>query len=196
MANARWWEFWQGPTIAAPDLTFITDPSNPDCGLTGTIQQGSAPAIGPEGELYVTWLQGPTFSGPGGSVESTDANIEVATSLDGGVTFGPGVTVASTNVSFLRTSPAGYNRGNRLDSPRITVATTGRNHGRVYVTFTSEVSPAPIPGGVACPAGLPAGSICLGQDPLSEEAFISFSDDRGLTWSTPTPLAAPVPSRV
>ena len=34
-------------------------------------------------------------------------------SLDGGVTFGPGVTVASTNVSFLRTSPAGYNRFNR-----------------------------------------------------------------------------------
>ena len=184
---------WQGPTIAAPDLTFITDPSNPDCGLSGTVQQGSAPAIGPKGELYVTWLQGPTFSGPGGSVESTNANIEVATSLDGGVTFGPGVTVASTNVSFLRTSPAGYNRFNRMDSPRITAATTGRNHGRVYVTFTSEVSPAPIPGRLPCPAGLPAGSVCLGQDPLSEEAFISFSDDQGLTWSTPTPLAAPVP---
>jgi hypothetical protein len=184
---------WQGPTIAAPDLTLITDPSNPDCGLTGTIQQGSAPAIGPKGEVYVTWLAGPTFTGPGGSVESTNANIEVAASLDGGVTFGSVVTVASINVSDLRTSPAGYNRFSRLDSPRIAVATTGSNHGRVYVTFTSEVSPAPIPGSVPCPSSLPAGSFCLGQDPLSEEAFISFSDDRGLTWSTPTPLAAPVP---
>lgn len=184
---------WQGPTIAAPDLTFITDPSNPDCGLTGTVQQGSAPAIGPKGEVYVTWLAGPTFTGPGGSVESTNANIEVAVSLDGGVTFGSGVTVASINVSELRTSPAGYNRGSRLDSPRIAVAATGSNHGRVYVTFTSETSPAPIPGPVPCPSGLPAGSFCLGQDPLSEEAFISFSDDQGLTWSTPTPLAAPVP---
>jgi hypothetical protein len=185
---------WQGPSIAAPDLTFITDPTNPNCGLTGTIQQGSAPAIGPHGELYVTWLQGPTFTGSGGSVESTDANIEVATSLDGGVTFGPAVTVASTNVSFLRTSPAGYNRFNRLDSPRIAVATSGNNAGRVYVTFTSETSPAPIPGVVICPSGLPAGSICVGQDPLSEEGFISFSDDKGLTWTTPTPFAPAVPA--
>ncbi len=184
---------WQGPAIASPDMTFISDPSNPDCGLTGTIQQGSAPAIGPNREVYVTWLAGPTFTGPGGSIESTNARIQVARSLDGGVTFGSAVTVASTNVSFLRTAPAGYNRFNRLDSPRIAVATTGANHGRVYVTFTSEVAPAPIPGPVPCPSGLPAGSVCLGQDPLSEEAFISFSDDQGLTWSTPTPLATPVP---
>jgi hypothetical protein len=184
---------WQGPTIVSPDMTFITDPKNPNCGLTGTYQQGSAPAIGPKGEVYVTWLEGPTFTGPKGSIESTNASIEVARSLDGGVTFDSAVTVATTNVSFLRTSPAGYNRGSRLDSPRITVATTGRNHGRVYVTFTSEVAPAPIPGTVTCPSGLPSGSVCVGQDPLSEEAFISFSDDRGLTWSTPTPLATAVP---
>jgi len=185
---------WQGPSIASPDITFITDPSNPDCGLTGTLQQGSAPAIGPNGEVYVTWLQGPTFTGPMGSVESTDANIEVATSLDGGMTFGAPVTVAATNVSFLRTSPAGYNRFSRLDSPRIAVATAGSKGGRVYVTFTSETSPAPIPGAVPCPSGLPAGSKCVGQDPLSEEGFISFSDDKGATWSTPTHFAPAVPA--
>ena len=184
----------QGPVIVSPDMTFITDPSNKDCGLTGTIQQGSAPAIGPNGEVYVTWLQGPTFTGPGGSVESTNANIEVATSLDGGLTFGAPVTVASINVSFLRTSPAGYDRSNRLDSPRITVATAGSNAGRVYVTFTSETSPAPIPGAVTCPSGLPATSVCVGQDPLSEEGFISFSDDKGASWSTPTPFASAVPA--
>jgi hypothetical protein len=195
---------WQGATIVSPDLTFITDPKDPNCGLTGTVQQGSVPAIGPHGEVYVTWLQGPTFSGNGGSSESTNANIQVATSLDGGVTFGTPVKIASTNVSNLRTAPAGYNRFNRLDSPRIAVANTGRNHGnnnndnknnRVYVTFTSEVSPAPVPGTVPCPAGLPSGSVCVGQDPLSEEAFISFSDDKGLTWSTPTPIAPPVPKK-
>jgi hypothetical protein len=107
--------------------------------------------------------------------------------------LGSAVTIAGINVSFLRTAPAGYNRFNRLDSPRIAVATTGGNHGRIYVTFTSEVAPAPIPGTVACPSGLPAGSVGLGQDPLSEEAFISFSDDKGITWSTPAPLATPVP---
>lgn len=186
-------ETWQGPAIASPDQTFITDPNNPDCGFTGTFQQGSAPAIGPHGEVYVTWLAGPTFSGSGGSTESTNARIQVATSLDGGITFGPAKTVATTNVSFLRTSPAGYNRSSRLDSPRIAVDTTEQNHGRVYVTFTSETSPATIPGPVPCPNGLPAGSVCFGQDPLSEEAFISHSDDRGHTWSKPTRLARRVP---
>ncbi len=186
---------WQGPTIASPDMTFITDPTNPNCGLTGTVQQGSAPAIGPNGEVYITWLQGPTFTGAGGSVvESTNANTEVATSLDGGVTFGAPVTVASTNLSFLRTAPAGYNRSFLFATPRITVATSGTNAGRVFVTFTSETSPAPIPGVVPCPSGLPAGSICVGQDPLSEEAFISFSDNKGATWSTPSLIAPAVPA--
>ena len=185
---------WQGPVIVSPDMTFITDPSNPNCGLTGTLQTGSVPAIGPNGEVYVTWLQGPTFTGPMGSIESTDANIEVATSLDGGVTFGAPVTVATINVSFSRTSPAGYNRSSRLDSPRIAVATAGSNAGRVYVTFTSETSPAPIPGAVSCPSGLPAMSVCVGQDPLSEEGFISFSDDKGATWITPTRFAPAVPA--
>src|SRR4029077_11358367 len=163
---------WQGPTVVSPDLTVITDPTDPNCGLAGTIQQGSVPAIGPHGEVYVTWLQGPTFSGNGGSKESTNATIQVATSLDDGVTFGKPIKIARTNLSNLRTAPAGYNRFSRLDSPRIAVADTGRNHGRVYVTFTSEVSPAPVPGTVTCPSGLPSGSVCVGQDPLSEEAFI------------------------
>jgi hypothetical protein len=186
-------ELWQGAAIASPDQTFVTDPSDPNCGLTGTIQQGSAPAIGPNGEVYVTWLAGPTFSGSGGSVESTGGKIQFARSLNGGVTFGQAKTVAATNVSFLRTAPAGYNRGNRLDSPRIAVDTTGSHQGRVYVTFTSEVSPAPIPGTVACPSSLPSTAVCVGQDTLSEEAFISHSDDRGKTWSKPTRLAASVP---
>ena len=152
---------WQGATIVSPDVTFITDPNDPNCGLTGTLPQGSVPAIGPHGEVYVTWLQGPTFSGNGGSRESTNANIQVATSLDGGVTFGKPVKIARTNLSNLRTAPAGYNRFSRLDSPRIAVADTGRNRGRVYVTFTSEVRPAPAPGAVTCPSGLPSGSVCV-----------------------------------
>jgi hypothetical protein len=184
---------WEGPVIASPDETFITDPTNPDCGFTGRYQQGSAPAIGPWGEVYVAWLAGPTFSGPGGSVESTDAKIKVARSLDGGFSFHKPVTVAVTNVSFLRTAPGGYNRSTRLDSPRIAVDTTGFHQGRVYVAFTSEVSPAPIPSTVPCPSTLPSTAVCVGDDPLSEEAFISYSDDRGKTWSHPRRLAPPVP---
>jgi hypothetical protein len=182
---------WQGPTIVSPDMTFVTDPTDPRCGLTGTVQQGSVPAIGPAGELYVAWLQGPTFTDAG---ISTNARIEVAASLDGGITFGSPATVASTNVSLARTAPAGYNLVSRIDSPRIAVATSGRHAGRMYVTFTSETRPAKIPDPVQCPAGLPEGSFCIGQDPLSEEAYLSFSDDGGLSWSTPTRIAPGVPA--
>jgi hypothetical protein len=184
---------WQGPTIVSPDMTF-KDPANPNCGLTGTVQQGSVPAIGPNGVVYVAWLQGPTFSGLGGSIESSHADIKVATSHDGGVTFGSAITVARTNVSLGHTAPAGYNVFSRIDSPRIAVAATGHNAGRVYVAFTSETRPTPTPTVVACPAGLPAGAMCLAQDSLSEEAFLSFSDDEGLTWSTPTRIAPAVPA--
>jgi len=186
-------ETWQGPAIASADETFITDPNNPNCGLNGREQQGSVPAIGPNGEVYVAWLAGPTFTGPGGSIVSTDAKIRVARSLDGGVTFHHATTVAETNLSFVRTAPGGYNRSTRLDSPRIAVDTTGSHAGRVYVAFTSEVSPAPIPGAVPCPSGLPKGAACIGQDPLSEEAFISYSDDRGHSWSEPVRIAPAVP---
>ena len=37
---------WQGPVIASPDVTFITDPADPNCGLTGINQQGAQPVIG------------------------------------------------------------------------------------------------------------------------------------------------------
>src|SRR5262249_53194991 len=184
---------WQGPTIVSPDMTF-KDRTRPNCGLTGTVQQGSVPAIGPTGVVYVTWLQGPTFSGPGGSIESSQAKIQVATSHDGGVTFGAAVTVARTNVSFIHSAPAGYNVFWRMDSPRIAAGTSGRHAGRVYVAFTSESSPAPVPTLVACPAELPSGSLCFAQDALSEEAFLSFSDDEGASWSTPNRIAPAVPA--
>jgi hypothetical protein len=35
---------------------------------------------------------------------------------------------------------------------------------------------------------------CVGQDPLSEKAFISHSDDGGETWSRPRRLATQVPN--
>jgi hypothetical protein len=184
---------WQGSSIASPDRTFITDPSNPNCGLTGIVQQGSAPAIGPGGEVYVTWLAGPTFTGSGGSIESTGAKIEFARSLDGGVEFSHVIKVASINVSLAHTAPGGYNRDSRLDSPRIAVDTTGSHKGRVYIAFTSETSPSAGEQVIACPSGLPTGATCLAQDPLSEEAFITYSDDRGHSWSKPTRLAPAVP---
>src|SRR5262249_42395524 len=130
---------WQGPTIVSADKT-NANPADPNCGNTGVLQQSSVPSIGPNGEVYVTWQLGPTFSAPGGSTTSTDAKIVVARSLDGGVTFGAPTTVADIN-SLRNDTPVGYNRDRINDHPRIAVATSGPNGGRVYVTYYSAVAP-------------------------------------------------------
>ncbi len=179
---------WQGPTVVSPDQT-SANPADPNCGNFGVLQQSSVPAIGPDGAVYVTWQFGPTFSANG---TSTGAEITVARSLDGGVTFGPPVTVATIN-SMRQDAPVGFNRNRINDHPRVAVATSGRNQGRVYVSFysaVSPVSPAPI---VPCP-GTPKATVCVGQNVVSSQAFVAFSDDGGLTWNTPQPVAPAPPA--
>jgi hypothetical protein len=182
---------WQGPTVVSPDRTFVTDPSSPNCGNSGVLQQSSAPAIGPNGELYVVWQFGPTLSA--GAPPSTNAAIKVARSLDGGVTFGEPVTV--TDINSMRQNPlVGYNRNRINDHPRIAVDTTGTHKGRVYITYYSAVQPATSPGTVDCPDTVPTTATCVGQSLVSSQALLSYSDDQGLTWSQPAPIAPRVPS--
>ncbi len=178
---------WQGPVVVSPDQTDITDPSNSACGQGGILQQSSAPGIGPNGQVYVAWQLGPHL-GP----TSTNAAIVVARSLDGGVSFGAPVTVA--NINSMRQNPlVGYNRSRINDHPRIAVATTGSNTGRVYVVFYRAASPVGAAPTVPCPAGV-TNSVCIGQNLVSSQAFISHSDDKGLTWSTPVPVAPAEPA--
>ncbi|HEV2114711.1 MAG TPA: hypothetical protein VGR48_01720, partial [Terriglobales bacterium] len=180
---------WQGPTIVAPDTT--SPSSGPDCGSTQTLQQSSVPAIGPNGEVYVVFQFGPTFSAAG---TSASANINFARSLDGGVTFSTPVSVADIN-SMRQDSPVGYNRNRINDHPRIAVATTGSHKGRVYVVFYSAVSPVGTTVRGPCPAGTPPPNAqCIQQPLVSSQVFITFSDDQGNTWSTPAPLAPDVPA--
>jgi hypothetical protein len=180
---------WQGPTVVSPDKT-SANPADPNCGNFGVLQQSSVPAIGPDGAVYVTWQFGPTFGANG---TSTGAEIRVARSLDGGVTFGPPATVAVIN-SMRQDAPVGYNRNRINDHPRVSVATSGRNRGRVYVSFYSAVSPVgPAPVGT-CPAGTPKGTVCVGQNVVSSQAFVAFSDDGGSTWNTPQAVAPTPPA--
>jgi len=181
---------WQGPVVVSADRTFVTDPADPECGTSGIRQQSSVPAIGPNGEVYVTWSFGPTANPDGTS--STEALIKVARSLDGGATFEAPVTAAEIN--SMRQNPlVGYNRNRINDHPRIAVATSGPHTGRVFLTFYSAVDTADFPGNVPCPAGLPAAAICVAQSLISSQAFLSFSDDRGSTWSEPRRIAPRVP---
>jgi hypothetical protein len=182
---------WQGPTIVSTDMT-NANPADPNCGNTGVLQQSSVPSIGPNGEVYVTWQMGPTFSGPGGSTTSTNAKIVVARSLDGGVTFGAPTTVAGIN-SLRNDTPVGYNRDRINDHPRIAVAASGRNRGRVYVTYYSAVAPTTAGAISPCPAPL-VGLRCREQRLTSSQAFVKFSDDMGATWSSAIPIAPAVPA--
>jgi hypothetical protein len=177
---------WLGPEVVSPDQTDITNPANPSCGLGGVLQQSSAPAVGPNGEVYVTWQLGPHL-GPTG----TGAQIVVARSLDGGVTFGPPVAVDTIN-SMRNNPPVGYNRDRINDHPRIAVANSNPNRGRVYVAYYSAVAPVTTAPTAPCPA--PVTGLCRGQRLTSSQVFVKFSDDRGLTWSSAVPVAAASPA--
>ncbi|MPY89468.1 MAG: hypothetical protein GEU99_16265 [Luteitalea sp.] len=84
---------------------------------------------------------------------------------------------------------------NRINNhPRIAVASNGPQRGRVFLTYSSIVTPVSgVPVDVSCPPGVPADRPCVAQNLTSSQAFLSYSDDRGATWSTPVPLAPPVP---
>lgn len=167
---------WLGPAIVSPDATYNTDPTDPGCGATGPLQISSSPAIGPNGEVYVVWQFGPDFTPP--VVAGTTVKIMVGRSLDGGATFDPPVTVADL-FSLRHNPPVGYSKNRFLDFPRIAVATTGQYRGRVYVSYNAAVSE--VDAGFTEPSE------------VSNEAFVIYSDDQGLTWSSPVPVAAPVP---
>jgi hypothetical protein len=192
---------WQGPVIVSPDITFVTDPALPGCGDSGRVQQSSVPSFGPNGELYVTWSSGPTFN-LDGSI-GTEARMMFARSLDGGATFSQPVVLANTN--SMRANPyVGFNRNRINDHPRIAVANSGPNKGRVFVTYYSAVAPAKASLPVTCPTLTPPEPdgqdpppfkpTCYPQSLISSQAFLTFSDDQGSNWSEPKPITKPVPA--
>src|SRR5205085_45111 len=161
---------WQGPTVVSADQTANTDPASPDCGKKGTLQHWATPVVGPRGEVYVVWTAGPTF---GDKAVSTGARVMVARSDDGGATFTNPLAVADIN-SMLMNAPVAYDRKLMNDVPQIAVSTEGEHKGRVYVIFYSAVSPVSTP-----PEQ---------QSLTSAQVYLTYSDDRGVTWGTPRPV--------
>ncbi len=167
---------WQGPAIAGPERP----DSVASCGNEGTLQQSSAPAVGPNGELYVVWQLGPTFLPDGNT--TADADIAFAKSTDGGVTFSAPTKVADINSSRAN-PPLGYNRGRINDHPRIEVATTGKHKGRIYVTYYSSTSPVPS-----------ATNPATAQTLVNIQTFLKYSDNGGATWSAPVEIGGALPA--
>ncbi len=152
--------------IVQADESFITDPDNVKCGADGIVNQGSAPAIGPGGELYVTWERGwfaPLIGG--GSQGLARATVAFRMSTNRGVTFGPLRTIKSICSQALF-PPAGYNRTSMADFPRIAVAREGKHKGRIFVAFQD------------CSAS--RGTAPFGRN---TDVYVAFSDNFGATWT-------------
>lgn len=155
--------------IVQPDETFVTNPADPNCGTDGVQNQGSNPAIGPDGELFVAFERGweaPFIGGP--TLGLPRPTIALRASFDRGATWQPLSTIASICGQLF--SPAGYNRANNNDFPRIAVVQKGEHRGRVYVAFQD------------CSAT--NGSAAFG---LNTDVYLAQSDNDGLRW-TITPV--------
>jgi hypothetical protein len=140
-------------------------------GLTGVGQQGSAPAVGPSGEIYVVWERGRL-----NPALLKFPEIRIRRSDDQGASFGPDVVVSQICRVALN-PPAGYNRTRYNEFPRIDVLQNGTRRGRVIVSYQS-------------------GCTTPGVDPNktpSADVYARFSDDGGLTWSAPNKIAPVAP---
>ena len=103
---------------------------------TNGLVQGSRPAVGPNGEVYVVWS----------ALGTGDADFfNLKKSTNSGASFGAEVQVASLFANFGTGAP-GFNRERGITFPSIVVdRTTGVNRGRVHVTWneTFDILAAP-----------------------------------------------------
>jgi hypothetical protein len=94
--------------------------------------QGSRPAVGPNGEVYVTWY----------SIEAASPyadHMRIRRSTDAGASFGAAVTAASIYSNFGSGAP-GFNRGSGVTYPSIAVdRSAGTHRGRVYLAWNESV---------------------------------------------------------
>ena len=103
--------------------------------------QGSRPAVGPNGEVYVTWEE----------AGATADFFRVRKSTDHGATFGPQVQVAPVWGNDFSGAP-GFNRLSGITFPSIAVdRSAGPNRGRIYVAWNEglDIFGDPLGGGGA-----------------------------------------------
>lgn len=101
--------------------------SNP---YSSGLVQGSRPATGPGGEVYVVWKE----------IGLVDVDyMLIRKSTDRGASFGPEVVAADFYDNYGTGAP-GFNRERAITYPSIAVdATSGPNRGRVHVTWAETI---------------------------------------------------------
>ena len=131
----------QGANWSTP----VTLSASSDAGLV----QGSRPAVGPDGEIYVVWHAIGQSSGPNANSPFGRDFLRVRKSTDFGVSFTAQVTADSLFSNFASGAP-GFNRGIGLTFPSIAVdRSTGPDRGRVYLAWNESLNfyndPLPTP---------------------------------------------------
>ncbi|HET9136283.1 MAG TPA: sialidase family protein, partial [Candidatus Kapabacteria bacterium] len=138
----------EGKTWSTP--LSITDTANYQCPI---------PAIGPNGELYVSFLD----------LDTNHLNIHCTKSLDGGTTFSPSANkiispyknLGSIDSSGAYAHPVLKGHVRASSFPSIAVDRSPLHSGRIYVTWAGK-----------------------GND-NRHHIYLSSSDDKAQTWSTP-----------
>jgi hypothetical protein len=127
---------------------------------SGAAEIGADPAVGPNGEVYVAWL------------DVTHSTLQIDRSFDGGVTFGSDSTITPMIIRFDTGIPSIKVR-RALVYPSIDVdRSSGPHRGRLYCAWTDQ-----------------ADQTHTFLDGAETDIFFAFSDDGGLQWSSPVRVA-------
>ncbi len=127
---------------------------------SGTNEIAADPAVGPNGEVYVAWL------------DVLNSRLQMDRSFDGGVTFGRDSTISPMIIRFDTGIPAIKVR-RALVYPSIDVdRSSGPHRGRLYCAWTDQ-----------------ADQTRPFIDGAETDIFFSFSDDAGHHWSAPIRIA-------
>ena len=126
----------------------------------GAAEIGADPAVGPNGEVYVAWL------------DITHSTLRIDRSFNGGATFGSDSTITPMIIPFDTGIPSIKVR-RALVYPSIDVdRSNGPHRGRLYCAWTDQ-----------------ADQTTAFVDGAETDIFFAFSDDGGLNWSSPLRIA-------
>jgi len=141
-------------------VTFSTQRIDDANSGSGTNEIGADPAVGPNGEVYVAWL------------DVLNSRLQIDRSFDGGVTFGADSTISPMIIRFDTGIPSIKVR-RALVYPSIDVdRSSGPHRGRLYCAWTDQ-----------------ADQTQAFVDAAETDIFFAFSDDGGLHWSLPVRVA-------
>jgi Ca2+-binding RTX toxin-like protein len=144
----------QGASVTGVGAVSAFTPAVTFSGLTNY----AVPAVGPNGEVVITWQNPPGGQGPGNLLFDRDLN-----GLVGGLTFGADTLISTSNFGGFDFIPATPDRSS-FASPYLAYdLSNGVFRGRLYAAYAEEII----------------------DESNNSDIELRFSDDNGTTWSAP-----------